>query len=68
MNLPGDTKGWREGWSEMGDGESGGKKRGGGLFCSGKMWHGGSVPDMSTRCQCLSIRFVFPAKLFPNAY
>lgn len=28
MNLPGDTKGWREGCSEMGDGESG-RKRGG---------------------------------------
>lgn len=25
MNLPGDTKGWREGCSEMGDGESGHK-------------------------------------------
>lgn len=25
MNLPGDTKGWREGCCEMGDGESGHK-------------------------------------------
>lgn len=67
MKLPGDTKGWREGWSEMGDGESGHK--GGVSIVLAKCGMGGSIPQMSARCQRLRIRFFFfPASLNPAAY
>lgn len=37
MNQPGETKGWREGWSEERDGESG-HKGGSLLFLQNVVW------------------------------